>query len=715
MERGADPLVGRVLDGRYRVTRRVARGGMATVYEAHDLRLNRDCAVKVMHNGLGDDQTFAARFVREAHSAARLSHPNVVSVTDQGDDHGLLFIVMEYVCGRTLRDVMREQAPMPPARALALLEPVLLALAEAHRCGLVHRDVKPENVLIADDGRIKVADFGLARAFDADSTHTATGGVLMGTVSYLAPEVIVTGKADPRSDVYAVGVLLAEMLTGRKPHEGESAIQIAFKHVNEDVPSPSERLPDAARIPAYVDALVLRATAREREHRPADAKVLLHQVRRVRAAVEACVGDDPELTADLLPRVPSVAADSIDYVEDYTGAVDADREHTTVIRSRSEELPDQVSRSEPLVGVAAGRVQGTTSAGAPAPHAPWGQAPRTPAEPARVQPAGPLPPKGTPPGDSAPGDAPRPTGATAHPRPAPRRRASRGPLLLVLVLLLTALASYGGWWFGIGRYTASPGVINLSVGAAEAKLETAGLELDVTAREFSETVPAGSVIRTRPEAGSRLVQGATVEVVVSRGQERYTVPQLGGRRLSEIEDLLAENSLTLRTVTRVWSETVPRGVVVRATPSVGTELPRASVVDVKVSKGREPIDVPDLTGRRAERAEQRLTRLGFEVDLSEENSATVPEGRVIGQDPSKGTGFRGDPVELVVSLGPVMVQVPDLRTKSVDEATAELEELGLEIAVRRTDLYIGLDTVVRQDTATDSSVPEGSTVTVSVV
>ena len=287
MERGADPMTGRVLEGRYRVGAKIARGGMATVYEAHDLRLNRGCAVKIMHSDLGDDADFRRRFVREAHAAARLSHPNVVSVSDQGDDDGALFLVMEHVEGRTLREVMREEAPMPPERALALLEPVLAALAEAHAAGLVHRDVKPENVLIADDGRIKVADFGLARAFDASVSQTATRGVLIGTVSYLAPELIVDGSADPRVDVYAAGVLLFEMLTGRKPHEGEGAIQIAFKHVNEDIAAPSTCT--SQPLPSYVDALVTRATSREREHRQADAKVFLQQARRVaRHAARGC-------------------------------------------------------------------------------------------------------------------------------------------------------------------------------------------------------------------------------------------------------------------------------------------------------------------------------------------------------------------------------------------------------------------------------------------
>ena len=310
----ADPLIGRVLDGRYRVGPKIARGGMATVYEAVDLRLDRVCAVKVMHSGLGDDHDFAGRFVREARAAARLSHPHVVGVFDQGDDDGTLFLAMEYVPGHTLRDLIRKEAPMPPAKALSMIEPVLSALAAAHAAGLIHRDVKPENVLLADDGRVKVADFGLARAVSADTQHTATGGVLIGTVSYLAPELVVDGRADARSDVYAAGVLIYEMLTGRKPHEGDSPIQVAYKHVHEDVPPPSRLVPG---LPPYVDALVARATARDHELRPADARVLLHQVRRVRGALDHGVTDDPELTADLTPTTPvhpDHDVDDIDYV-----------------------------------------------------------------------------------------------------------------------------------------------------------------------------------------------------------------------------------------------------------------------------------------------------------------------------------------------------------------------------------------------------------------
>ncbi len=294
----SDPLTGRFLDGRYRIGPRIARGGMASVYEATDVRLDRTVAVKVMHPGLGDDDEFAARFVREARAAARLSHPNVVAVYDQGDEDGTVFLAMEMVQGHTLRDVIRKESPMSPPRAMAVLEPVLSALAAAHRAGLIHRDVKPENVLIADDGRVKVADFGLAKAVSADTQHTATGGVLIGTVSYLAPELVVDGRADARADVYAAGVVLYELLTGKKPHEGDSPIHVAYKHVHEDVPPPSAAAPG---IPRYVDALVARATARDQTQRPADAAVMLHQLHRVS---QALVGRGPPRTPSSRPTWP---------------------------------------------------------------------------------------------------------------------------------------------------------------------------------------------------------------------------------------------------------------------------------------------------------------------------------------------------------------------------------------------------------------------------
>ena len=281
MSSTGDALIGRTLDGRYRVLRRIADGGMATVYLAVDERLDREVALKVMREHLVHDESFVTRFRREARSSASLSHPNVVAVFDQGEDDGNIFLAMEYVPGQTLREVMREEGPLSPRAALDVLEPVLLALAEAHAKGLIHRDVKPENVIINDNGTVKVADFGLARAVSSQ-TVTSTQGVLLGTVAYLSPEQVERGIADARSDVYAAGLMLFEMLTGTKAFTGETAIHVAYQHVHGGVPSPSSRV---AGLPPALDELVAVATARDPDERPADAAEFLALVRRTRATL----------------------------------------------------------------------------------------------------------------------------------------------------------------------------------------------------------------------------------------------------------------------------------------------------------------------------------------------------------------------------------------------------------------------------------------------
>ena len=709
MSHDTDPMTGRVLDGRYEIGARIARGGMASVYEAHDLRLARDVAVKIMHDDLGDDTDFASRFVREARAAARISHPNVVAVTDQGDDRGRLFIVMEHVRGHTLRDAVREHAPMAPARALALLEQVLQALAAAHSQGIVHRDIKPENVLISTTGEVKVADFGLARALGADTQHTRTGGVVIGTVSYLAPEVIEHGHADARTDVYAAGVLLFEMLTGRKPHGGDSAIQIAWKHVHEDVPAPSECTDQ--HVPDYVDALVQAATARASELRPADAKVMLMQARRARAAVEAGVPDDPDLAADFRPArpLPEVGIDYVD--EPGTLSLPAVTVPGGLFPQHEEHGPEgleQLADDETTVIRPAAR---TTPAAAVV-GAPVAVAPPTVTDlPAQVS-----PPRSHGASPHRPAYGGGPGGGSSPRRPAPRRRGSRrGMVLLLVVVLLVALVALAGWWLGMGRYTSTPGLINLSRADAEAKLEAAGLELEVAGREFSETVTRGSVMETDPGAGTRIVTGGTVEVVLSKGAERYAVPKLAGRPVEEVAGVLESGNLGVGEVTEVWHETVPVGLVVGSTPPAGTELRRDATVDVAVSKGPKPVRIPDLTGKDADRAQTRLEELGFRVSVTEDNSDEVDEGRVISQTPSSGKGFEDDEIELVVSLGPVMVEVPTVTTMPVEDATETLEELGFEVRTEQTDLYIGWDRVVRQSPRAEESVPEGSTITLYVV
>ncbi|CAM3896249.1 PASTA domain-containing protein [Nocardioides zeicaulis] len=715
-----DPLVGRLLDGRYRIGSRVARGGMASVYEATDTRLDRTVAVKVMHPGLGDDQAFAERFVREARAAARLNHPHVVGVYDQGDDTSdgsdTVFLVMEYVPGHTLRDVVRKEAPMPPRRALALLEPVVSALAAAHRAGLVHRDVKPENVLIADEahgGSIKVADFGLAKAVSADTQHTATGGVLIGTVSYLAPELVVDGRSDARADVYAAGVVLYELLTGSKPHEGESPIQVAYRHVHHDVPMPSAVQP---AVPDYVDALVARATSRDRDQRPADATVLLHHLHRVEQALREGLDSDPELAADLMPRRTPVAAEAPGPDDTAPEPFDAgalallsevDPRDSGLVDDGS---PDRTTALErhPLPGAAA-TAAAAVGATTPVPDT------ATTAMPVRRDDRAPGRPAARPGGRAA-----RPAGrAPSRVSPVPttaRRRSVKGPLLLVLALLLVVGVGVGAWWFGWARYTTTPGVLGLDEAAATARLDKAGLDAEAGDPAYSENVAPGLVITTDPKPGAKVLDGGTVSLVLSLGPERYDVPQLAGKTEDEAQDALAATNLAFGSSKGRWSETVPEGQVIRTSPQAGTTLKPGATVDLVLSRGRKPIEVRDWTGKDLDDARAALEKRKLVVEVtSEEFSDTVPEGVVISQDPTTGTLYRGDTVSFVVSKGPELVEVPRVRAMGVEAATDLLEGLGFQVTTEESDNYLGLGFVFSSDPGQGEQVPKGSTITLFLI
>lgn len=280
-----DPLIGRLVDGRYRVRARIARGGMATVYVATDLRLERRVALKVMHGHLSDDSVFQSRFIQEARAAARLADPHVVNVFDQGQDGEVAYLVMEYLPGITLRELLREQKRLTVPQAISIMDAVVSGLAAAHRSGIVHRDVKPENVLLAEDGRVKIGDFGLARA---TSANTATGAQLLGTIAYLAPELVTRGTADARSDIYALGIMLYEMLVGEQPYKGEQPMQIAYQHATDSVPRPSVKNP---AVPEQIDELVLWATEKQPEERPSDAPEMLRRLREI----ESDLGISPQV------------------------------------------------------------------------------------------------------------------------------------------------------------------------------------------------------------------------------------------------------------------------------------------------------------------------------------------------------------------------------------------------------------------------------------
>ncbi|HET6300298.1 Stk1 family PASTA domain-containing Ser/Thr kinase, partial [Microbacterium sp.] len=316
-----DPLIGRLVDGRYRVRARIARGGMATVYVATDLRLERRVALKVMHSHLSDDTVFQSRFIQEARAAARLADPHVVNVFDQGQDGEMAYLVMEYLPGITLRELLREQRRLTVPQTISVMDAVLSGLAAAHRAGIVHRDVKPENVLLAEDGRIKIGDFGLARATTA---NTATGSQLLGTIAYLAPELVTRGTADARSDIYALGIMLYEMLTGEQPYKGEQPMQIAYQHATDSVPRPSVKNPG---VPEQLDELVLWATEKAPDDRPTDAQVMLDRLREIerelgitpqtttRSAATGVIADDVIDSGELTAVLPTTAGHTTSPVE----------------------------------------------------------------------------------------------------------------------------------------------------------------------------------------------------------------------------------------------------------------------------------------------------------------------------------------------------------------------------------------------------------------
>ncbi|MFD8155054.1 Stk1 family PASTA domain-containing Ser/Thr kinase [Streptomyces sp. NPDC059720] len=603
-----DPLVGQVLDGRYRVDARIAVGGMATVYRAVDTRLDRILALKVMHPSLAVDASFVERFIREAKSVARLSHPNVVQVFDQGTDGAYVYLAMEYVAGCTLRDVLRERGALQPRAALDILEPVLAALGAAHRAGFVHRDMKPENVLIGDDGRVKVADFGLVRAVD---TVTNTTGTVLGTVSYLAPEQIENGTADPRVDVYACGVMLYEMLTGDKPHDGDSPAVILYKQLHEDVPPPSAAVPGLAY---ELDEMVASATARTPDVRPHDAVALLAQVREGRA----------RLTGDQLDAVPPQAlAPHHDNADDRTsvipralttprpgsaggdgGAPEAELNRTSRLASPPPDPPARrraVRRGPTAVVVALLLVLGV---GTGVWYINSGQFTEVPPLLAKTQ-------------DQAEDrlrDAGLELGKVKH---AHSDTVERGRIISSDPRTGARIRGNDAVSITVsdGPETVRvPALAGRKLAEARSLLKDDGLEPGMVTRKFSDDVPRGAVVSAEPADGTKVRAGTAVALVVSKGSP-VDVPDVTGDDLADAQAELEEAGLKVKVAEeRVASAEFEQGEVAAQSPKADGRVAEGDTVTLTVSKGPEMIEVPDVVGDSVDDATRALEEAGFEVD-----------------------------------------------------------------------------------------------------
>jgi len=620
-----DPMIGRMIDHRYRVRSRIARGGMATVYLATDVRLERRVAIKIMHGHLADDQAFRERFIQEARSAARLSHPNLVGVYDQGAEDDTAYIVMEYIPGITLRDLLQEHRALTPEQATDILRAVLAGLASAHRAGIVHRDLKPENVLLADDGRIKLGDFGLARATTA---NTATGAALLGTIAYLSPELVTRGAADSRSDIYALGIMLYEMLTGEQPYKGEQPMQIAYQHANDTVPAPSTAEPG---VPPELDDLVAWATARNPEDRPRDAREMLDHMAGVQQRATGQYRTAvlrPENATAILPAGGSAPASP--------DATDA----TTIL--------------EPPA-----RQPARTGRNTPGPR-------RTGSQPGALSPAG----------------------QRLADKAAKRRK--RGWIVAVVIVVLMAIAGTVGWALGPGPLgnVRIPEVAGKTVSQARQLLQAQGLApAPQTASRFDAVIEKGQVSATKPAAAREVRRGTAVQIVVSGGPRSITLPAIVGQPLSTVTAAL-DDDFRLQDDQYRFSADAAADTVVAAT-GVGPDGATVDLTTVRTYGERGPITltvslgpVPDVVGKSLSEATAALDAVGLEVGAqTEQFDDDVPSGHVISAQPQDDPVVRGTAIDVVVSKGPTPITLPDVQGKTIADAVASLEALGLQVAV----------------------------------
>ncbi|MCL2784497.1 MAG: Stk1 family PASTA domain-containing Ser/Thr kinase [Propionibacteriaceae bacterium] len=657
-----DNLIGSVLNGRYEIVARINGGGTAVVYRGIDRRLGRTVAIKVIHAALAGDPDYVNRFDREARAAANLSHPNIVAVFDQGMAGDRPYIVMEYVRGQSLRSIIASSAPLPPSLALTYAHEVAKAIAAAHESGVIHRDIKPENVLITNDGSVKVTDFGLAKITTAQTT-TASQNVLMGTMSYIAPEIPQSGAATKASDIYSAGVVLYEMLTGKKPHVGEDLSQVLYKHVHEDIPPPSQALSGQARarIPNYVDALVTACTSRNDDHRPPDGRVLEAQIAKARRRLEAGTLDDADLVREFRE-----------------GITPSEQTPVAPIRPASARVPK-------------------------------------PAQPGVRKPANPSATKLERAAENRPKTAAAAKPSSPGGKPSDSRR--KLPVIPLVAILASTLVVTGilGWVF-IWSWTHVPPVDGMTEQVARTELAAVGLTVAVM-QDYSETVPAGQVIRTVPQGESRVKKNSEITVYISKGPERYPMPTVIGLSEEEAKNAILSSHLAVGTISRDWSDTYPEGSVISASEAAGDQLKPNTVIDLSVSKGREPITIESQVGKAQEAATTALTDKGFQVSVTgEEYSVNIPVGSVVSQTPNEGTGHKGDIIELVISKGPRMIEVPGVYYMTRADATKVLTDAGFVVDAQvRNPIGIPLGLASGTEPRAGKFAPEGSTVVLIIV
>ena len=604
-------LTGELIDNRYLLQRLIASGGMATIYAGIDTRLDRPVAVKIMHAHLANDEAFVSRFIKEAKATAALSHPNIVSIQDQGWNEGgppAVFLVMELVEGSTLRDFLNQHGVVSIEQMFQLMTPVISALAAAHKIGIIHRDIKPENILISKDGRVKVADFGLARNMAIGQTMTVESSVVLGSVSYLSPEQVQRGVADARSDIYAVGIVLFEMLTGGKPYEGETPIQIAYRHVNDRIPTLQSIKSD---IPITISELVHAATAPNPDHRPKDAEELLNKFREIQAQIDPKkrqMSLELDLPPSMMKSVTKRGKVSVG------SALEGLKEKTSQLISTK---PIKVSKPEDSIGTKKRKVS---------------------------------------------------------------KRVKRNRI--IALLLLIGLVFGGFRLLNIGKISV-PSLVGMSQTEASKSLEPLGLDLEIIEEVFSEDIPKGRVIASEPGGGGKISPDEKVGLILSKGQERILIPRLNGLTPDVASAQLSSLGLTVGEINEIFDMKIAAGYVIATEPKETMAVKRKAIVNLIVSKGVEQISLQSYVGKGGEQALSELTEMGFDVDAEYKFSDSVFKGQVISQSPEKMESIgKGSKINLTISKGPEFVFVPNVLGKNKNDASLDLENLGLRVKIK---------------------------------